>query len=178
MQKADEQLYSDIVRASIELHENLEALKKSKPSSIEDIADRLFAARESIKRLKEMASMVRHLENIMERTLVAVYLASSYAEEQIKTDYVIATPEASQGTNVPRGGSSEYRALLTHLGIPEEVQNHEVLKVHWPGWCSYYSALQARGESVPEEATKGLAEYDTSKVKTRKRQSMKAITHV
>lgn len=174
MQAVDERLFTDLVSAATRVHENLDELKKAKPRSIKDMADRLFAVREALKCIKDMRSELLTVENLMERLLAAVYLSSSQTDDTIKTEYVTATPMPGQGTNVPKVGSAEYRSLLAHLGLNEEAVNHEVVKIHWPGWCSYYTALQARGDKLPIEP----AEYDTTKVQTRKRQSIRGIDNV
>ena len=178
MQEQYEELYKSVVDAVLLVHPILEETKACKPTSVADLADKLFALRECIKRIEELRRQMSGVEDTVEKLFIAVYLATSQTDMHIKTEYVTAEPVPEVGTRVPRRHEPCYNEFLTFLGIPEEVQNHEVLNVHFPGWCSYYTALQARGEDVPEGLKPFLTEYETSKVKTRKRQSMKGSIDV
>jgi hypothetical protein len=178
MQENYEEVYKTVVTAVLASGQALEMMTTTRPTSVGDLADKLFAMRECIKRLEGLVRDFKKTEDTVEKLFIAIFLASSQKDMNVKTEYVTAEPVPSQGTRVPRRHEPCYKEFLSFLGIPKEVQDCEVLAVHYPGWCTYYTALQARGEDVPESLKSFLTEYETSTVKTRKRQSMKGSIDV
>lgn len=178
MQRLYEDLYNRVVTAVLEIEPVLVEFAARNPTSVPDMADKLFAIRECIKRLKELMRDLSAKEEIIEKLFVAIYLASSQSDLKVKTEYVSAEPIPKLGTRIPRKHEPEYEEFMTFLGIPKEVQQHEVVIPHFPGWCSYYTSLQAQGKDVPDGIKTALTEYEMSIVQTRKLQSMKGSFHV
>lgn len=173
MQESSDVLYGEVVAAVLRIQPLLDVVKQDAPRSLPDLADKLFALRECSKRLDELRKAVDRVEETQEKMFIAVYLASSKSSEKVKTDFVTAEAIPKLGLRVPRKHEEVYGKLMSFLGVPSEVIEHGVCEVHFPGWCSYYTALQARGEDVPAEIKDSLAEYDMCYVKTIKRKGMK-----
>lgn len=178
MQESSDTLYGAIVRSVLELTPLLEKVKAEPPKSLADLADKIFALRECAKRLEEMEAEVKRVEAIAEKQFIAVYLATSSSIDKVKTDFVTAEAVPKLGLKVPRQSDPIYKEVLTFLGIPKEVQDHGVVELYYPGWCSYYTSLQAKGEQVPDGIKTALTEYELSYVKTIKRKAMKGSIDV
>ncbi len=178
MQESSDKLYGFIVDSVLAIKPLLEAVRVDPPRSLVDLADKIFALRECASRLKEMMAEVNRVEAVVEKQFIGVYLATSSSVDKIKTEYVTAEAVPKLGLKVPRKADPEYKSVLTFLGVPEEVQNHGVLELYYPGWCEFYTSLQARGETVPTEIAEALTEYELSYVKTIKRKAMKGNINV
>lgn len=178
MQKSSDDLYGAIIDGVLEVQKHLKASKADPPKTLGEVADKLFALRECVKRLEELRREISRVEEQYEKIFIAVYLASSSSMDKIKTEYVTAEAVPCLGLRVPRVNEECYVPLMTFLGIPKEVQAHGVLTIHFPGWCNYYTALQARGEDVPDEVKTSLTEYEMCKVKTIKRKSLRGSINV
>lgn len=179
MKPADDDLYSRMIQACLEIEPLADRVKADKVTALGDAVDHLYAVKETLKALEHLRRHLVSIEQHFERLITVVYISmGTQAPEKVVTDFVSAEVVSELGTKVPQPSNPVYRSFLVWLGIPAEVINHEVVKVHFPGWCSYYTSLVAQGKDVPEEILSSLTTYDTSYVKTRKRKSMKGTIDV
>lgn len=174
-----EDLYEAAVSMNIELETTLSGLQKTTPSSINELADLVYALRECSKVVKDTHTAMTKLQSMFERMLSTVYIAMGpMAPEKITTEYATVEIEPDLGTSIPKKGTEQYVQVLNFLGIPKEVIEHGVLVIEYPGWCSFYTAMQSRGEELPENIGSHLTIYDSMKVKIRKRKAMKGALNV
>lgn len=179
MKPSDEDLYSRLIQAHIEIDPLIDRIKHDKVTSVSDLADHIFCLRECTKVLEDLRRSLASAQATYEKMLTTVYISMGHAApEKVVTEYVSIEIVPELGTKVPQPSSPVYSQFLSFLGIPEEVANHEVLKVHFPGWCSYYTVLQSRGKELPEEIQSHLTTYDTTYLKIRKRKAMKGAHNV
>lgn len=174
-----EDLYESAVSMNIELETTLAALQKTTPRSLAELADLVYALRECSKVVKDTHTAMTKLQTTFERMLSTVYIAMGpTAPDKIVTEYATIEIEPDLGTSVPKKGTEQYVQVLNFLGIPKEVIEHGVLVIEYPGWCSFYTAMQSRGEELPADIGSHLTTYDSMKVKIRKRKAMKGALNV
>lgn len=178
MQQSSDALYGEVVKSVLKITDKLMAARMDQPLTLAELADKLFALRECINRIEELRKQISKVEGTYEQAFIAVSLASSVSADKVKTAFVTAEAVPKLGLRVPRKDEPAYGALLTFLGVPEEVQRHGALTFYFPGLCDYYTALQAQGHGVPEELSSVVHEYEMSYVKTVKKQSMKGAIDV
>lgn len=174
MKPVYEELYSETVAHVIACGETVDTISRQGLESLSDLADRVYCLRETGRALEELVKSINKLRERFENLIAVTYIAMGpSAPDKIETEHVTVSLEAALGTAVPKKGTDVYLDMLRFLNVPEEVINHGVLSVEYPGWCSYYTAMQSRGLELPEHIAPHLKTYDFVKVKIRKRKSLK-----
>ena len=169
-----EQLYADAVAHVIACGETLDLMSRCPLEGLSDLADRIYSLRETARALEDLVKDINKVQSRFENTISITYIAMGpAAPDKIETEHVTISLEPAIATGVPKKGTDPYVDLLRFINVPEEVINHGALTVDFPGWCSYHTAMQSRGEELPEHIASHLKTYDTIKVKIRKRKALK-----
>lgn len=61
----------------------------------------------------------------------------------------LGVPDTKTVTVVPPKDSAEYVMLMHHLGVTDEMLQHDSLHIHWPGLCDYLEKLNRSGKPLP-----------------------------
>jgi hypothetical protein len=173
MLTTSDQLYNKVMTFAVEIEPLLAQAVAERATNMDDLADKLFALRECEKRLNELRKHFSKEEQRIEKFFTIAFTASSHGDFVVRTKYVTAEPDVKMATRVPTRGDQCYNEFMKFLQIPDEIVEHGVLSVHFPGWQSYYTVLQSRGIELSDNIKSQCVEYTEAIVKTRKLKSMK-----
>ena len=147
MRVTDRQLYSDIRALHVAYALQSQAVEKSIQSatSIEDLADTIYALRESKKFLDHIAKEVGKMLTLAEKLCCVAWIHRNNPEN-IKTKYCTASPNIKQGPKIPREGSPEYEKLLEFYKVPSGTP----FRPHWPALRDRISDDIKNGRPIPD----------------------------
>lgn len=119
--------------------------------SLEDLADQAYANREMIILLEDMAKRARGTQDELKKIICYRWAREALATggEPIRTKHCTVSPQTDIAVNLPKRGSEDYKALMTAFGVPEELQDTDACRPHWPGVKEWISGLQVKGQPLP-----------------------------
>ena len=126
--------------------------------------DTAYACREAIEILKDLTTRVNKVSSMAK--LMANHFAMSRDMSRIRTDYCSATPKPRlwYKITVKRDKDPEEHDLLQRFcGVPQEMAEREVLRIHSPNFMDYLTELVGIGQEIPVDHTKlSQTEFDLS----------------
>ena len=137
----------------------------------EDMVDILYALRKS----KDMADEIKRKMNALSTVVEKLILIAMATKEEVSFAgvYAKASVKTSMSTEVPSPKSGEvYEDFMKYLGVTDQsVIDFGLLRIHFPSWGNYYTAMLEAGIDLPESLS-NLKQYDTSNVQLRKRKDL------
>lgn len=129
------------------------AIKRER--STQEVADMVYALRETLKHLEDMTKEVRRLEETAVKVVCAMWMRDAGldedAPENVKTPYCTLTPELKTHAKVPsrKTDPDAHTALMEHLGVPRAMYENDAMRIHWPGFVEYITQLNRDGLPLP-----------------------------
>ncbi len=111
---------------------------------LRELGDAVFALKKSEDLLEDARKECGKLKSLVEK-ITCVRWLNQGDHDPIRTEYCTASPDIKQTVSVPSKDSPEYKALLTHFGIPEGAP----FAPHWPSLMKQVSANLAAGQPIP-----------------------------
>lgn len=116
----------------------------------EDMADHIYALKESIKFIEKLKKETEAELTRCER-IFCFQSIEEHAGEACRTDYCTVSPKVRQHVPIPKLGKDPelYYALMDHIGVQREISDRELVRLHWPAFIDWLSESQAAGKPLP-----------------------------
>lgn len=139
-----------------ELHEEVYKLRAPLYDAIKiegdltEIADVVYATREALRFIDEVKKDVRKANEVAQR-LGCLKWTEAGDEEPIRSENCTGTPDVRMTAKIPsRTKDPEaFEQLMRALKIPEELWVSDGVRIHWPGFVDYLTALLSDGKQLP-----------------------------
>ena len=118
-------------------------------TTLDEITDTIYAIRDSVEYLENIRKELNKIKYQLEQMACVAILARN--EKSCCTEYCCGTKRMSQDFSIPtkKKDPKRYNELMATLGIPQQVTDRELVRVHWPAFKEYCAELQERGENPP-----------------------------
>lgn len=139
---------------------------------LEEQADLHYAIHRAFEMLEETLKHMRVVENLSTKVLCLKWSLQSNGDN-VKTDYVTATPQVTEMPKMPSEKSSpdEYRRMMADLGVPLDMVENDVVRPHWPGFKDMVHTLAEQGLPLPDGCDL-TSSYPVYKVRLRKKKGV------
>lgn len=121
-------------------------------TDMRELADFAYAFREMSKFCADLAAEFKRAQELCEKLACLIWIKTSDGRN-IKTPYCTATPRLKTTAAIPKKkhDPERYQALMEFLKVPKELWNgeNEIVRVHWPSFIEYTTALEEQGERMP-----------------------------
>ena len=99
--------------------------------------------------LSGIESRLNKLESLAAR--LTCLKATEEEVVKVKGTYATASTELKMSANLPSRSKNpeEYVALCEFLGIPSDLNELDLIRVHWPGFTELYTRLSKEGKPTP-----------------------------
>lgn len=152
MQPQAKEFYREAFDYSMSLQEQLPTLQSmlQQQQPIEESADLHYAISRAFDVVEDTLKHLRQLKTLSEK-LVCLKWALLPSGDNIKTDYVTATPKVVEMPKIPSQKSDPegYKKLLQYFNCPEELLDKDLLRVHWPSLSLLVEEHAAEGKPLP-----------------------------
>lgn len=127
-----------------------EDVKKSK-LDIKELADVAYRFNEIGKVCKDLQVEADKLSNLAQKLVCLVWMKEDMPSTKIETEDFTAEPDLKMSANIPsRTKDPEaYDALLQWLGVPAELCETELMRIHWPNFKELLTERQKQGKPLP-----------------------------
>jgi len=167
-------MFQTALDAYNDLYERVSEIKRESATcaDLEELADIAYAFRETHKYLADIASETKRAQEAVEKLTCLLWVNTSDGGT-IRTKHCSATPQMKLTASIPKKHSHPERhsKLMGHLGVPEKLWKGdlELVRIHWPSFVEYTSALEEQGKSLPPgiDADKTYTVYRLRIVKKR-----------
>lgn len=156
-------VYSAYERLSKIIEDSLEKVTSGE-KSIEELADFIFVAKQASQLLDENAKKLRGVLDTGKKVLCLRWVNSNYNGDNIKTEYVTATPKVTSMPVLPTGRKQpeDYAAFCAHFGIRPDLIENDSFRPHWPGMKKQIEDDAMNGKPLPPgcDPSKTYPAYD------------------
>lgn len=136
-----------------EVHADLSVLPTTYPdSTLSELASQLFALRELAKWGKAIEADAERASKVLKAAVALRWVRECPTGETIRCPEGTASPFIKTGSTTPskKKNPEKYAAMLTELGVPQNLQDNEVVRIHWPGWVEHLTELTRQGLPLPD----------------------------
>ena len=148
MNKTSKELYKETLQFFNARILQLRELEKG-ANTLDECVDTVYAIRESVEYLEELRKKLNSLSEDLQ-TAICLSLATRFKKSHA-TEYCTGTRKQTLVHNIPtkKRQPEKYQEVMEHLGIPQEVIDRELVRIHWPSWKDFCQSLMEAGEPVP-----------------------------
>ena len=120
-----------------------------KNKSKEELVDVGWAAKKASECFDDLRKELNKLESLAAR--LTCLKATEEEVVKVKGTYATASTELKMSANLPSRSKNpeEYVALCEFLGIPSDLNELDLIRVHWPGFTELYTRLSKEGKPTP-----------------------------
>jgi hypothetical protein len=150
-----ERAHESVNRASFEVGS---LLQEQGPSALTEgeMVDVGYLFKRAGEMLDDARKECNHKKEQLGRVLAAIITRRALqdgTDAVARGELASATPDVKMRATIPRKGTSEYDALMTHFGVRREFLESGALSLHWSHLSDWLTEAAARGEKVPPGIT-------------------------
>ena len=119
--------------------------------SLEELAELVFEAKSMLKWVNDLRTELQKTSSLAYK-VTGVRWASETNGERIPCRYGYVTPVVKHAVPVPKKDKDPelYKKVMDSMGLTQQAQDNEAVRIHWPGWVEYVSGLTSKGLPLPE----------------------------
>ena len=144
-----QEAYTELSTVLCETYDGLEH-----EPDVEECVDIGYVLREVEGLIDELRKQCRKTQRSCHHRIGALWSSTPTADDRIRTAHCSAKINVKQTLSPPtlKKDREQYLALMVnYLGIdPQIVEEHEVVRPHFPGLCNLITAKMAAGQPLPE----------------------------
>ena len=129
-----------------EIAETREQMKLSSPEELTDIG---FICKKMYEQVDDLRKEIQRLQDLAER--LACLKGEVEGKPRFAGTLATGTPSVSMSANIPhpKKNPEQYTQLCDYLGVPEQMVQWDLFRIHWPGFKEFFTAQMAAGKPVP-----------------------------
>lgn len=154
MLKEAKVLHDSVKDTYVELVSLLEVLEKKTQEEMHTYGaqqvDTAYACRETMSILDNLRKRINRVYTVAQT--VASVTMTAMGQDKLSTLHATATPKPRLWFKLVTNRESdpkEHDRLQTFLGVPQDIAEKEVVRIHGPNFCDYMTELVGEGKEVP-----------------------------
>jgi len=164
-------LYREVKATSQSTTLKLDAIKKMVQGlETRDLVDSIYVLREVVELTNTIKKEAEKVRKILAK--VGVLHCDAFLIEKVQTAFCTGKPQETSEFSFPHKrdiNPEQFDTIMRSLGIPKDVYEKELVRLHWPEFQKYCQALLADAKNPPAgiDPDKSFPVYDFSIVKKR-----------
>jgi len=119
------------------------------PKTSEELTDIGFICKELYGQIDDLRKRIKEVQELAEK--LACLKGATERLNSFHGTLATGTPCVEMSANLPHPKKSpeEYLALCAYLGIPDQMIQNDLFRLHWPGFREFFTKEMAAGKPLP-----------------------------